>query len=435
MNTSTDTSVNSCTMDYTFDKPGLTAFGGAGLLIDFIRRNLHLRALVDAITIQKAHWSTYTVGAELETLMLGYALGISRIEHMDVIERDPLLCAQLGLQKLPHKSTLYRGLERFTCDDHINELFAVNAALIPNILDPSKLAVLDLDTTVETVHGKQDGSTKAYNPQYHGRNSYQPLLAFEGNSQAVVNAELRNGYSPKASDAVSFYEQSKRAFPDDIILGYVRADRGFGSDEFLSALETDQVSYTVKLRMNSSLKERLALGVLWRRIYFDGSTVIEVGTVSYQAKSWDTRRRIVLIRSTDYADNGQLRLFDLWDYQAIATNLDWDPEDVWHFYNKRCTSENYIKELKYGVHINNISKNDFFANSADLWLKCIAYNCLVAMKCRLPGKERHYTLNRLRRILIAIPAILTKHARRWLLHLPEWWPYKNLWETAQVALE
>ncbi len=435
VNTSTCTPPNSCTLDYAFDKPGLTAFGGAGLLIDFLRRNLHIRDLFDNISIQKAPWATYTIGAELEALLVGYALGIPRIEHMDIIEQDPLLCSQLGLEKLPQKSTFYRVLERFSSNSHVDELFTVNASLLAGIVDKAKPAILDLDTTVETVHGKQDGTTCGYNPRYRGRNSYQPLLAFDGNSKAVVNAELRNGYSPKASDSVSFYEKSKQALPDNVQLGYVRADRGFGSDEFLTALEDDQVGYTVKLRMNSSLKERLALGVLWQRIYFDGHRAIEIGSVSYQAKSWDSHRRIVLIRTTDYADNGQMRLFDLWNYQAIATNLDWEPEDIWRFYNQRCTSENYIKELKEGVHIDNISKNDFLANAADLWLKCMAYNCLLAMKYSLSIRESSYTLNRFRRMLIQIPAILTRHARRWILHLPRWWPYKGLWEAAHVALE
>jgi len=51
---------------------------------------------------------------------------------MDIIEHDPLLCAKLGLEKLPQKSTFYRGLERFTGMDQVNELFTANASLLPD---------------------------------------------------------------------------------------------------------------------------------------------------------------------------------------------------------------------------------------------------------------------------------------------------------------
>ena len=151
---------------------------------------------------------------------------------------------------------------------------------------------------------------------------------------------MLDGYTPKASDIIAFYQKSKEALPNTVEVRYVRADRGFGSEEFFTALEADQVHYTVKLKMNSSLKERLAEGVLWHRIYFNGQRAIEVGSVSYRVKSWKTRRRIVLVRTTDFAECGQLQLFELWSYQAIATNLDWDSEDIWHFYNQRCTCEN-----------------------------------------------------------------------------------------------
>jgi len=426
-NTSTRTAPNSCPIDYKFDKDGLTAFGGAAPLIDFFRNHLNVRGLLDSLSMEKADWATYTIGAETEALLVAYALGFKRIEHMDAIEHDPLLCAKLELDKLPQKSTFYWVLERFTSPEHINEFFGINKQLLPAVVDASKPFVLDLNTTVETVHGTQEGSSSGYNPKHRGRNSYQPFVAFDGNNQAVVNAGLRNGFSPNANDIVAFFQKTKEALPKDIKLQYVRADRGFGSDRFLKNLEEEDVGYTVKIRLHSSLRERIDRGVLWQRIYFDECKAIEVGTVAYQARGWDTRRRVVLIRTTEYADNGQLRLFDLWDYQTIATNLDWDPKDIWHFYNQRCNCENYIKELKDGVNIDNIGEGEFWPNAADPWIKCLAYNCLLAFKYRLPAKERRYSLNRLRRVLISIPGILTRHARRLTLHLPRWWPCKKLW--------
>lgn len=167
------------------------------------------------------------------------SLGIARIEHTDTVEKDSLLCSLLGLKKLPQKSTFYRGLERFDQVEKVHELFAINAGLLQNILHDSKLCILDLDTTVETVHGQQQGTTRGYNPRYRGRHSYQPLLAFDGNSKAVLNAQLRNGYTPTAKNTMAFYQKTEEALPAGTEIKHLRADHDLGSDKFLNTLEAD----------------------------------------------------------------------------------------------------------------------------------------------------------------------------------------------------
>lgn len=228
--------------------------------------------------------------------------------------------------------------------EKVHELFAINAGLLQNILHDSKLCILDLDTTVETVHGQQQGTTRGYNPRYRGRHSHQPLLAFDGNSKAVLNAQLRNGYTHTANDIIAFYQKTEEALPAGTEIRHLRADRAFGSDIFLNTLAAGQVSYTVKLKLNPSLKRRLSEGALWERIHFDDHGAIEIGHISYKATTWTKHRRVIIVRTTEYADSGQISLREMRNYQAIATNLDWSGEDIWHFYNQRCTCENHIKE-------------------------------------------------------------------------------------------
>jgi len=122
---STQATTNSCRISYKFDKDGLTSFGGAALLIDCFREHLNVRQLLDSLPIEKAPWATYTLGDDLETLLVAYALGIERIEHMDVIEHDPLLRIKLDLDKLPHKTSLYRALDRFSSPEHVDALSLV----------------------------------------------------------------------------------------------------------------------------------------------------------------------------------------------------------------------------------------------------------------------------------------------------------------------
>src|SRR5690606_7830306 len=52
---------------------------------------------------------------------------------------------------------------------------------------------VDVDTPVETVFGQQERALPGYNPRYHGRNSYHPILAVIAETGACIGAQLRPG--------------------------------------------------------------------------------------------------------------------------------------------------------------------------------------------------------------------------------------------------
>ena len=47
---------------------------------------------------------------------------------------------------------------------------------------PSSGVTLDLDSTVITRYGQQEGAARGYNPAEHGRVSHHPLMAFVADS-------------------------------------------------------------------------------------------------------------------------------------------------------------------------------------------------------------------------------------------------------------
>ncbi|MDW7682371.1 MAG: transposase, partial [bacterium] len=67
--------------------------------------------------------------------------------------------------------------------------------LATNWLLKSKLQsiTLDVDSTVKTVYGHQQGAAKGYNPHKPGAKSYHPLLAFVSELKLVVNSWFRTG--------------------------------------------------------------------------------------------------------------------------------------------------------------------------------------------------------------------------------------------------
>jgi len=427
---STPTSPHSCKVEEAFDLPGLTPMAGLSLLIDFLRQRLGLRSTLETVNLRKAPWARYQLADELEVLLVGYLAGSERIGHMEELRHDPLVGRKLGLKRLPDPTTLYRTLDRFDSRPKVGELERVHRQLLRQLLPSDQAIVVDLDTTVQTVHGRQEGSSVGYNPRYPGRRSYQPLLAFEGSTGLLVHLQLRPGTTPSGEEQAAFWRRTRQQLPPGVRPRFVRADRGFGSEAFVSALEEDGVGYVVKIRLDARLEGCIRQGLVWKRLFSEDPAVeMEAASVAFRLRHDAPLRRVVLVRTRPLEEPAQRVLFeeDRWDYEAMVTNLPWDEEDVWRFYNRRCASENRVKELKGGMHARAISKARFWANAADLWLKAMAYNVLLAFQRLAPAAYQRFSLQRFRRALIRLPGRLVRHARRWRLRLPRGWPHERAW--------
>lgn len=436
MRGSTGSAEISCRVEEPFDRKGLTAFGGAGMLVDFERRVFQLPARLQALPVEKAPWARWTVGEELEMLLVLRALGLERIHWTETFRHDPWLAAQWGLPALPEENTFYRALERFDSEEKVQALGEVNRPLLERLLAPERYAVLDLDTTVETVYGQQEGSVIGYNPRYHGRPSDLTLLAVEAQSGAVVAVELHSGRTASAEEKLAFYRKAKAQLPPGCPVRYVRGDKAFPSEELLGELEREGVHYVFKFRVTPPLRELAFQPRRWHSLFSpDPYEEIQVASIGYRALGWSRTRRLVLIRTRALPSPQVPLLPEIeWELQAIVTDLPWSEEDVWRFYNDRARCENVIKDLKAGLGIDAIAKADFWPNAADLWIKALAYNLLLALKTRAPEPVRRLTAEPFRRLFLCIPGLLVRHARGWRLHLPAWWPSAPTWQSLRSAL-
>ena len=90
---------------------------------------------------------------------------------------------------------------------------------------------LDIDSTVITRYGNQEGSAKGYNPQKRGRNSHHPLIAFISQTRMVANAWLRPGNTADSSNCKAFLEETFEEVLRNQKVGLLRADSGFYTDE------------------------------------------------------------------------------------------------------------------------------------------------------------------------------------------------------------
>jgi len=67
---------------------------------------------------------------------------------------------------------------------------------------------LDLDSTVMTRYGTQQGSARGYHPAKPGRNPRHPLMAFVADTRMAANLWLRPGNSHTANNSTAFLQAS-----------------------------------------------------------------------------------------------------------------------------------------------------------------------------------------------------------------------------------
>ena len=109
---------------------------------------------------------------------------------------------------------------------------------------------IDVDSTVKTVHGRQEGVAKGYNPHQRGALSYHPLLAFCTATKEIVQAWLRTGSAYTSNGIVAFMEQLCAQFPAHQRL-VLRADSGFFAGALLEFLEQRGHGYLIKVKLRN----------------------------------------------------------------------------------------------------------------------------------------------------------------------------------------
>ena len=240
---------------------------------------------------------------------------------------------------------------------------------------------LNLDSSVMTRYGGQEGAKKGYNPDKRGRPSHHPLIGFLG-SGYVVNLWNRSGNTHSAQSCCEFFDQTILLL-GDFSVKRVLCDSGFYDIEFMKYLENRKFTYIIAVRVIEVLQYKAIHDVKFRAL----DQGIEVGEFSYkhQDKKWDKPRRYIVIRQTvskrPKATGKQLRLFEdqsNYRYSLMITNdEDSLPEEIWRTYRPRANDENVIKDLKEGYGLASFNMNSFWATESFMAVNAMVFHNLI----------------------------------------------------------
>jgi hypothetical protein len=362
--------------------------------------------------------------------------GANRFEHLEVTRHDEVIRKLFGWKRMAGHKAFERYFRKFTqAKNH-----AVFNGLYRWFFDQLKFDTftLDLDSTVMTRFGEQEGAAVGYNPSKRGRKSHHPLLAFVSECRMIANVWLRPGNTSAANNFYSFLCETLSHLAGKKI-GLLRADSGFHDQKIFTHLEKHEtpIPYIIAMKFYQPIQRILAQQTTWLAV----DKGIEIGETWYHHPEWEKARRVVMVRQQidkrPKATGKQLRLFGdegiykNYRYSSFVTTLTLPPYQVWCIYRGRSDAENRIKELKYDFGAGSFNLKSFYATETALHFILMAYNLMSLFRQVVLRDPVQSTLKTIRYKAFAMGAYLVQDGNNRILKLSlamkrrEW--FSGLW--------
>lgn len=390
----------------------VTPFGGMKLLKDFMDQTNVLQDLRSINLPYPGSNAGYDPIDIIQGFWLSIFTGASRYIHADWLRYDTTLQEIFEIKRLPSQSTYSRFFHKFSWQRN-NEVFALLQQKFLSQIDIGALTI-DLDSSVITRYGNQEGAQKGYNPKKMGRNSHHPLMAFIDQTKMVANAWMRSGNTSDLNNYTYFLNETFDIALKDKTVGLVRADSGFYSNDFLKWFDHRSLNYVVAVKFYQNIKYQIGAVEKWVKIN-DG---IDVCNLYFKPDNGEERRYIIVRKKIEsYPNSGGKLLFDepKYRYSAYVTNIELPVDQIYNIYNTRADCENRIKELKYDFGADNFCLKEFFATEASFRFIMIAYNIMALFKYQVLNSTMQ--LKTLRAYCFAIGSWTTNHANERVLKM------------------
>ncbi len=344
----------------------------------------------------------------IEQLLVSIWCGACRFTHLDITRLDSTLTRLFGWTRVAGHKAIVRLFGRFDMMRHERVQAGVYRWFFDTV-STLRSITLDMGSTVITRHGAQQGAARGYNPNKRGRLSHHPLLAFVAEARMVANFWLRPGDAGSANNVLQFIESTLHHLGNKTV-GLLRVDSGFYDQAVFKLLEGKGINYIISAKLTQRLQQAIIRDARW----FALETGLELAELTYQANSWDTARRIVVVRQSIKRKNAPGKTLSLfaddpdiqgWRYGAMVTSLSLPPVEIWRSYRGRADCENRIKELKNDFGLDSFNLNSFYATEAALGFAMLAYNLMSTFRQAVMRAKIQPTLATLHQQVLAVGAL------------------------------
>jgi hypothetical protein len=335
----------------------VTPMGQLPFFIEFLKVSGLFEKFIETCPLKYASPNAPGIRDVLGTMVMSFLAGHKRYAHISSIRFDGVNPGLLGMEKVVSEDAVRRALKSIDEEAGLGWLDS-QLGLSTDAAISSGSWIMDIDTTVKCLYGKQEGAVVSYNPRKPGRPFHNYQTCFMGNTRLALSVEVNPGNKHTAKDIMpsvwDYYDNlssEKKPF-------IVRGDIFLGNEGFISQAETRGVYYLTKLRQTANVKgliERLFREADWE----EAGHGYKGAEAQLLLKGWTKARRVVVLRRT-IKDNivivneSQLRfefidaseMTDRYEYAVLVTNLPWEILSISQLYRDRADCENCYDELK-----------------------------------------------------------------------------------------
>ncbi len=420
-----------------FDGGRITSDGGV-MLLALAERRLGIANRLAGLFPDQRDPSriTHDVADMIRARILAIACGYEDADDLDHLRSDPafkLACGRLPDtgRDLCSQPTLSRLENAPRLRDVVRLTDALITQWIASYKRPPASVVLDIDDTLDVVHGDQQLSL--FNAHYDER-CFLPLHVYDTATGRPVAVVLRPGKTPSGVEVRGhlrrLVRRIRKPWPTTRIT--FRGDGHYARPEAMTWCEENGVSYLFGLAGTPPLWAKVeaeADAIRTERAIENKDIVRGYAETRHRAKSWDRERRaIARIQATPLG----------LDIRFVVTNLTFGSAEWLYdsFYCARGQAENLIKLHKTQLASDRTSCRSPLANQVRLVLHTGAYWLMLALRDRIPklldlaGAE--FATLRLR--LIKVAARITETASRVQIALASSCPEADLFRGLANAL-
>lgn len=360
----------------------LSPFGGVLALIKFLDL-VDFKEIFDSTYIRPRRNPKLGHRSMVIGILMLLFIGFNRIWHFVYVRLDAILCGYFRITRLPVASTYWRyvnsmGINQARSLTHLIRMLRERVWLLCGYTY-YKIRI-DIDTTVETIFGNQQGGRKGHNTKNRGKKAYRPVLCFIEETREYLLGKLRKGDTMSGKETAAFIYRIKRHLPGSVQEVLLRADGEFLSWDSVMATIDSGFQFIIA---NKGCTPCFEPG-LWYRPWKRKN--IEFNSCTYQPGGWGQACRFVAMRipkENKQASNQpvQCQLFedDCYTYRIFCTNLAGKAHSIISEYDKRADVENLVGEAKR-EGLDAIPSSKFKNNYAYFQLVMLAYNIWRYMK-------------------------------------------------------
>jgi hypothetical protein len=297
---------------------------------------------------------------------------------------------------------------------------------------PPAAVTLDIDDTVDVVHGHQQLSL--FNGHYDER-CFLPIHVYDTATSRPVAVLLRPGKTPAGTEIRSHLRRMvrriRRHWPTTRLT--IRGDGHYGRPEVMAWCEANDVDYILGLPGNAvlgRLVEVAADDVRVRRAEAQAPVLRRYAETRYGAKSWGCERRVAA--RIEASTQGL-------DIRYVVTNLE-SGSAGWLYdtlYCARGQAENLIKLHKSQLASDRTSCRSALANQVRLVLHTAAYWLMLTVRDAIPRAHPLATaeFTTLRMRLLKVAGRITEAATRVRIALAAACPEAALFRGIALSLQ